>query len=70
MGSLLGGGGGGQSQNLLQAILSPLVGLLKPLLNEVGKLLADLLDGLVGIKDRTDRRAFMSLECDNVRLVY
>ncbi|AZG08174.1 hypothetical protein EGT29_09915 [Pigmentiphaga sp. H8] len=70
LGSLLGGTGSGQSQNLLQAILSPLVGLLKPLLNEVGLLLANLLDGLVGIKIGQTDVHLMSLECDNVRLVY
>lgn len=73
VGDLLGGllgGSGGQSQNLLQAILNPLVGLLKPLLNEVGKLLANLLDGLVGIKIGQTDVNLMSLECDNVRLVY
>jgi len=70
LGNVLGTGGSAPSQNLLQAILNPLVGLLKPLLNEVGTLLADLLDGLAGIRIGQTDVHLMSLECDNVRLVY
>ncbi len=54
----------------LPAIGNTLVSLLKPLLNEVGKLVANLLDGLVGIKIGQTDVHLMSLECDNVRLVY